>query len=201
MGGQPPTAGGGESQPPSELPELGDAAWPHDARTSGYRSVARLAGFWERAGAFVIDVVLGALFALPALIALELGPRRMTPCTVENGTITGFGGQPNAMCTVPNALTWTLFGLLILAALVGLVLYYSLLEGGRAGQTVGKRVFGIRVVDKLTGGPIGTGRGAVRFFARLLSGLACFVGYLWMLWNPDSQAWHDIIVDSYVVKV
>jgi uncharacterized RDD family membrane protein YckC len=26
-------------------------------------------------------------------------------------------------------------------------------------------------------------------------------GYLWMLWNPDSQAWHDIIVDSYVVKV
>jgi len=56
-------------------------------------------------------------------------------------------------------------------------------------------------VDKLTGGPIGTGRGVGRFFARLLSGLVCFVGYLWMLWNPDSQAWHDIIVDSYVVKV
>jgi uncharacterized RDD family membrane protein YckC len=90
---------------------------------------------------------------------------------------------------------------LILGALVGLVLYYALLEGGSKGQTVGKRVIGIRVVDKLTGGPIGTGRGVGRFFARLLSGLACFVGYLWVLWNPDSQAWHDIIVDSYVVKV
>jgi len=66
---------------------------------------------------------------------------------------------------------------------------------------VGKRVLGIRVVDKLTGGPIGHGRGFGRYFARLLSGLVCFVGYLWMLWNPDSQAWHDIIVDSYVVKV
>jgi uncharacterized RDD family membrane protein YckC len=200
MGGQSPTAGG-ESRPPPALPELGDATWPGHAQPSGYRSVARLAGFWERAGALVIDVVLTGLFALPALIALELGPRRTTPCTVENGTITGFGDEPNALCTVPNGLTWTLFGLLILAALVGIVLYYSLLEGGATGQTVGKRVLGIRVVDKLTGGPIGTGRGVGRYFARLLSGLACFVGYLWMLWNPDSQAWHDIIVDSYVVKV
>ena len=200
MGGQPPTTGG-DPRPSPELPELGDAAWSGGAQTSGYRSVARLAGFRERAGALLIDVVLAALFAVPALIALEVGPRRTTPCTVENGTITGFGGQPNALCTVPNALTWTLFGLLILAAVVGIVLYYSLLEGGPTGQTVGKRVLGIRVVDKLTGGPIGTGRGVGRFFARLLSGLACFVGYLWMLWNPDSQAWHDIIVDSYVVKV
>jgi uncharacterized RDD family membrane protein YckC len=200
MGGQPPTTGGDPSASP-ELPELGDAAWSGRAETSGYRSVARLAGFWERAGALLIDVLLAALFAVPALIALEVGPRRTTPCTVENGTITGFGDQPNALCTVPNALTWTLFGLLVLAAVVGIVLYYSLLEGGPTGQTVGKRVLGIRVVDKLTGGPIGTGRGVGRFFARLLSGLACFVGYLWMLWNPDSQAWHDIIVDSYVVKV
>jgi uncharacterized RDD family membrane protein YckC len=200
MGGQPPTAGG-ESRPPPEPPELGGAAWSSDAQPSGYRSAARMAGFWERAGALVIDVVLTGLLALPALIALELGPRRTTPCTVENGTITGFGDEPNAWCTVPNGLTWTIFGLLILAALVGIVVYYSLLEGGARGQTVGKRMLGIRVVDKLTGGPIGSGRGVGRFFARLLSGLACFVGYLWMLWNPDSQAWHDIIVDSYVVKV
>jgi uncharacterized RDD family membrane protein YckC len=200
MGGQFPTAGG-ESQPPPRLPELGDAGWPDDAPPRGYRSVARLASFWERLGAFVIDVILTGLFALPALIALEVGPRHMVSCRVENGTITGFDDEPNALCTVPNGLTWTLFGVLILGALVGLVLYYALLEGGSKGQTVGKWVIGIRVVDKLTGGPIGTGRGVGRFFARLLSGLVCFVGYLWVLWNPDSQAWHDIIVDSYVVKV
>lgn len=199
MGGQFPTAGG-ESQPPPRWANLGDAGRPDDAPPKGYRSVARLASFWERLGAFVIDVILTGLFALPALIALEVGPRRMVSCRVENGTITGFD-EPNALCTVPNGLTWTLFGVLILGALLGLVLYYALLEGGSKGQTVGKRVIGIRVVDKLTGGPIGTGRGVGRFFARLLSGLVCFVGYLWVLWNPDSQAWHDIIVDSYVVKV
>jgi uncharacterized RDD family membrane protein YckC len=159
-----------------------------------------MASFWQRLAALLIDVILTGLFVLPALIALELGPRRTTPCTVRNGTITGFGDEPNAMCTVPNDLTWIIFGLLILAAVVGIVLYYALLEGGASGQTVGKRVLGIRVVDKLTGGPIGTGRGFGRWFAQLLSGLVCFVGYLWMLWNPDSQTWHDIIVDSYVVK-
>jgi uncharacterized RDD family membrane protein YckC len=200
MGGQPPTTGG-ESRLPPELPELGDAAWSGDAQPSGYRSVANLAGFWERLAALLIDLVVTGLFALPAVIALEVGPRRTTPCTVENGTVTGFGDEPNALCTVPNSLTWTIFGLLVLAALVGIVVYYSRLEGGATGQTVGKRVLGIRVVDKLTGGPIGTGRGVGRFFARVLSGLVCFVGYLWMLWNPDSQTWHDMIVDSYVVKV
>jgi uncharacterized RDD family membrane protein YckC len=161
-----------------------------------------MASFWERLAALLVDMVLTGLFVLPAILAVAFGPRRTTPCTVENGTITGFDNdRPNALCNVPNDLTWTIFGVLVLAALVGIVVYYALLEGGSSGQTVGKRVVGIRVVDKLTGGPIGRGRGFGRYFARLLSGLVCFVGYLWMLWNPDSQAWHDIIVDSYVVKV
>jgi len=199
MGGMPPTPGG--ELPPSGPPDLGDATWPPGTQPSGYRTVARMAGFWQRLAALLIDLILTGLFALPALAFLELGPRRTTPCTIENGTITGFGDEPNAMCTVPSDLTWVIFGLLILAAFVGIVLYYSLLEGGRSGQTLGKRALGIRVVDKLTGGPIGTGRGVGRYFARILSGLACFVGYLWMLWNAESQTWHDIIVDSYVVKV
>jgi uncharacterized RDD family membrane protein YckC len=199
MGGLPPTPGGGT--PSSDLPDLGDATWSGSAEPRGYRAVARMASFWERLAALLVDLVLTGLFVLPAIFAVAFGPRRTTPCTVENGTITGFDDRPNALCNVPNDLTWTIFGILVVAALVGIVVYYALLEGGRSGQTVGKRLIGIRVVDKLTGGPIGHGRGFGRYFARLLSGLVCFVGYLWMLWNPDSQAWHDIIVDSYVVKV
>jgi uncharacterized RDD family membrane protein YckC len=199
MGGLPPTPGGGS--PPPDLPDLGDAEWSEGVEPSGYRAVARMASFWQRLAALLVDLILTGLFFIPAFLAVALGPRHTTPCTVENGTITGFDDRPNALCNVPDDLTWTIFGLLVLAAAVGIVLYYSLLEGGPSGQTVGKRVLGIRVVDKLTGGPIGRGRGVGRYFARLLSGLACFVGYLWMLWNPDSQTWHDIIVDSYVVKV
>src|SRR5262245_3268018 len=126
MGGLPPTPGGGSP----DLPDLGDATWPEGAEPRGYRAVARMAGFWERLAALLLDVILTGLFVLPALLALECGPRRMTPCTVENGTITGFDDRPNALCNVPNDLTWTIFGLLVAAAIVGIVVYYALLEGG-----------------------------------------------------------------------
>ncbi len=42
--------------------------------------------------------------------------------------------------------------------LVGLA-YFSSLEGGPRGQTLGKMALGIRVIDFNTGGPIGYGRG------------------------------------------
>ena len=89
MGGIPPTPSG--EVPPPDPPDLADATWaPGAQRPSGYRTVARMAGFWERLAALLIDLILTGLFVLPALLALELGPRRTTPCTIENGTITGF---------------------------------------------------------------------------------------------------------------
>ena len=37
--------------------------------------------------------------------------------------------------------------------------YYTYLEGGASGQTLGKKALGIRVIDLSGGGPIGYGRG------------------------------------------
>src|SRR4051812_6308667 len=39
--------------------------------------------------------------------------------------------------------------------------YFVILEGGRSGQTLGKRLAGIRVADARSGGPIGSGRALV----------------------------------------
>jgi uncharacterized RDD family membrane protein YckC len=83
-------------------------------------------------------------------------------------------------------------------ALLGQALYFSLLEGGRAGQTLGKKALGIRVVDFNTGGPIGGGRGFLRYIGRIPSSIF-FLGYLWMLWDPQKQTWHDKIAGTVVV--
>jgi uncharacterized RDD family membrane protein YckC len=89
----------------------------------------------------------------------------------------------------------------VLSIVVG-VLYYGLLEGGATGQTIGKRALGLRVVDATTFQPgVGTGRGIGRYFARWLSGLALGLGYLWMLWDPQKQTWHDKLSNTRVVKV
>lgn len=86
---------------------------------------------------------------------------------------------------------------------LGLVLglgYYIYLEGpGGNGQTIGKRVAGIRVVSSITGGPISYGAATGRYFARILSTLVFFLGYFWMLWDPEKQTWHDKLAGSYVV--
>jgi uncharacterized RDD family membrane protein YckC len=81
------------------------------------------------------------------------------------------------------------------------VAYYGLLEGGPTGQTLGKRVCGIRVVDVDSGQPgIGYPRGVGRYFARILAAIPLFLGYFWMLWDKKSQCWQDKLARTLVVK-
>jgi uncharacterized RDD family membrane protein YckC len=77
-------------------------------------------------------------------------------------------------------------------------LYYGIMDG-TSGQTLGKRAVGIKVVDARTGGVIGIGRGIGRYFARIISAIPCFLGYFWMLWDPNNQCWQDKMVGSYVI--
>ena len=87
-------------------------------------------------------------------------------------------------------------------AFLGLILsfgYYGYFEGGPAGQTVGKLALGIRVVRKEPDfGPLGWGTALYRNLCRILSGLACFLGYLWMLWDPEKMTWHDKLSNTIV---
>jgi uncharacterized RDD family membrane protein YckC len=87
-----------------------------------------------------------------------------------------------------------------IATLFGL-LYVALLEGGPRGQTLGKMALGIRVIDFNSGGPIGYARGFLRYIGKLISAIACFLGYLWMLWDKEKQTWHDKIATTVVVPV
>jgi uncharacterized RDD family membrane protein YckC len=104
---------------------------------------------------------------------------------------------------VPNIVLFLLFSEAV-ANLLGLIIaiaYFAYFEGGPTGQTVGKRALGIRVIDFKAGGPIGYGRGVLRYIGRFLSTIVVFLGYLWMLWDPEKQTWHDKIAGTVVVPV
>jgi uncharacterized RDD family membrane protein YckC len=91
-------------------------------------------------------------------------------------------------------------GVNLLNILAG-VAYYGTLEGGDTGQTLGKKICGIRVVDATSGQPgIGVGRGIGRYFARWLSAIPLLLGYFWMLWDARNQCWHDKLASTVVVK-
>jgi uncharacterized RDD family membrane protein YckC len=76
--------------------------------------------------------------------------------------------------------------------------YFTYLEGS-SGQTIGKKGVGIKVVDISGGGPIGYGRAFVRYIGRIVSSIPLYLGYLWMLWDPQKQTWHDKFAKSVVV--
>ncbi|MHB8670540.1 MAG: RDD family protein [Acidimicrobiales bacterium] len=78
----------------------------------------------------------------------------------------------------------------VVAILISFV-YFGFFEGGPAGQTLGKKALGIRVVRISDGGPLGWGPALLRHLYSYVSGLACLVGYFWMLGDAEKQTWHD----------
>ena len=63
-------------------------------------------------------------------------------------------------------------------------------------QTPGKRALSIRVISFPDGGYIGYWRAFVRWGGRIVSALAIFIGYLWMLWDRERQTWHDKLASA-----
>jgi uncharacterized RDD family membrane protein YckC len=91
--------------------------------------------------------------------------------------------------------------LMYVAGFAGGVAYYAVLEGGLTGQTLGKKICSIRVVDATTFQPgVGVGRGIGRYFARWLSAIPFGLGYLWMLWDENKQTWHDKLTHVVVTR-
>ena len=174
----PPPSGTGSLPPPPSFTGGPPPGYVPYGQHQGLQ--VTYAGFWIR---FLAAFVDGLILGIPLLI---LGGIAMSDGT---GFSTGIGFTPGA------ELGWQ-----VVTTGIG-VLYYAILEGGPTGQTVGKRLCGIRVVDANTGQPgIGVGRGVGRYFARWLSQLPLFLGYFWMLWDDKKQTWHDKLVNSIVVK-
>ena len=83
--------------------------------------------------------------------------------------------------------------------LVGLA-YFTYFHATSAGQSIGNKILGIRVLDADTGRSLPYPRAFARALVSNLSALAFFLGYLWMLWEPRKRTWHDIVANSLVVK-
>jgi uncharacterized RDD family membrane protein YckC len=127
------------------------------------------AGFWRRLGAVLIDGLIIAVVA---------------------GGLMGIGVAADIVAlAVIGYVLWV----------IGPIVYDIYFHGSASGQTPGKRLLGIRVIDFATGGPIGYGRATIRWLSKILSSIPCFLGYLWMLWDKEKQTWHDKLANDVVV--
>src|SRR5919106_4273418 len=132
----------------------------------------RPAGFWIRAVALAIDLVVFALVqaSFAALATVLVGP-----------AVDGIGGQH------PSVALFTLLFTAVYMTVLHVV----------AGQTIGKNLVGIRVVGT-DGALLTAGPALLRYLAYYLSLMPLGFGYLVAGLRRDKRALHDLIAGSRV---
>ena len=139
-------------------------------------------GFWIRFVAFIVDNIIicitVALLSYVAGIAAEMGgiTRNARPEEVEHLA--------------------TLFGLFI-GLFFGPV-YFTLFTGWD-GQTIGKWIFGLRVV-RTSGDPIGYWKALLRYTGYSVSLLLFGLGFFMIAVDRNKRGLHDLIAGTYVIR-
>jgi uncharacterized RDD family membrane protein YckC len=90
----------------------------------------------------------------------------------------------------------------ILYLFVGLILslvYFTYFHSA-TGQSIGKRLLKIKAIQT-SGEPLNFKIAFIRWGGYFISGLAMYLGFLWVLFDKNKQGWHDKIAGTYVVKV
>ena len=93
---------------------------------------------------------------------------------------------------------WIALFLVILIFLLQF-LYFGLLWSSGSGQTLGMKIFKMKVVRRSEGnvGFLRAGlRGTIGYW---ISSFLFFLGYIWAAFDSDNEAWHDKIFDTWVV--
>jgi uncharacterized RDD family membrane protein YckC len=78
-------------------------------------------------------------------------------------------------------------------------LYDALMTASPQQGTVGKMAFGLKVTDS-QGQRISFARATGRHFAKYISMILCFIGFIMAGFTARKQALHDMIADTVVIK-
>ena len=93
-----------------------------------------------------------------------------------------------------------LVGLVGYLGAIGFGIYNLIVTQGKTGQSIGKKMQGIKVVGEGTGQPLGVGGAFVRYLVHSFVDGICFAGYIYGFFiNPKRQTVGDMVAKSYVV--
>jgi uncharacterized RDD family membrane protein YckC len=176
----------GRDFPAQDLARFGNIAVCADCKPGyvqrmreGVPSAARSAyvygGFWIRFAAIILDgIILNVIFAILAGIAYLAGFFRPA---------TSAGWQLGAIYLV----------------LFGVSLAYDIYFLTQKGATPGKMAMGLKVITA-NGGPITAGRAIGRYFARLVSQIILYIGFIMAGFDDEKRALHDRLCDTRVIR-
>jgi uncharacterized RDD family membrane protein YckC len=145
------------------------------------------AGFWSRAAARVIDL----LIIIAAFNLIYLADRLGADAGLWTGIGLGEGSWTGAGLSMANVFRGLFF-------LTFPVFYYVYLHA-MYGQTFGKMAMKIKVVNE-DGTPLDYRKAFLRWLGYFLCDLTFYIGYLWAAFDPRKQGLHDKVCKTVVVR-
>lgn len=147
----------------------------YDLKNEITNSETNFGGFWIRIAAYLIDFIVIAI-----------------PVTIIEIFILGYGNYSEPQVeSYRNISSYIIFAVWCI--------YYTSFHSSDWQATIGKRAFGLKVVD-INGNRISFTRALARFFALYLSVLPLLIGIFMIGWTKYNQGLHDLIAKTYVIK-
>lgn len=161
------------------------------------KKVMKLASRGKRLGAYLIDRVVPVILSmitLGSIVALCYTPRILMPYTYGFGN--GYGGLDGGYSDVGSVLALLVCMLIYIAYLVVQLIFYS------KSKTIGKAILGMQVISSKNGEPVDFWVMLLReWFAKKASKVVFCLGFIWILIDDRNRAWHDKIMDTYVIDL
>lgn len=138
------------------------------------------ASFWTRFAAFFVDGVITGIIG--AMIGGAIGMAWGASGALKN----------------PNDIL--ILQLVSIVVSMGVRAAYFIYFIGKSGQTPGKKLCKVRVVNA-DGSAVGYGKATGRFFGYFLSSFILYIGFLMAAWDDEKRALHDRLCNTRVIKM
>ncbi len=148
----------------------------------GIPAVPKYSNWSDRLNAYMIDALVIQL--LPALLYLV--------AALTGNSVTG----PTGTTSTPTTIGKVLMGIALALALT-LWVWNRGIRQGKTGQSIGKKIIGIHLINATTGAPVGVGTALLRDLCHLTDWIFG-IGFLRPLWDSQRQTFSDKIVGTYV---
>jgi len=147
-------------------------------------------GFWIRFLAYIIDRLILGIVATPLYFLLIMP--RLLPFIQDAES----NGEPSPQMIAALVGAGVTAGCLVL---IGAWLYEALLTCSSWQGTIGKKVLRLKVTDE-AGNRIGFGRSTGRFFAKIISTMIMYIGFIMVGFTDRKRGLHDMIAGTLVTK-
>ena len=145
------------------------------------------AGFWVRVVASIVDSILVSLTISPLVRAIYRSS------AYDNISLSS---DPAQMLSALSAEMWSAAsGASFILTAIAVIVFWIY-----KSATPGKMIFGAKIVDARTGGPLTTGQCIGRYLGYYVSLFTLCIGFLWVAFDPRKQGFHDKLAGTVVIR-